>query len=71
VSDSGLSRLAGLNKLTLLFVEGTGITNAGLDPLNGLKSCEQITVGKTAVTDAGINAAQQKRPKTRFVRMGF
>jgi internalin A len=69
--DTGLAHLARLNKVTLLFLEGTRVTDAGVARLEGLGACEQVAIGGTGVTDAGIKEASQKRPRTRFIRIGF
>ncbi len=71
ITDAGLEKLAGLNQLSLLFIEGTQVTDAGIAHLKGLKSCGQIAVGHTAITDAGIKTAQKARPKPSYVRMNY
>lgn len=54
VTDAGLERVKGLNKLTSVGLVSTQVTDAGLEHLNGLTRLETLGLLDTQVTDAGL-----------------
>ncbi len=54
VSDSGMAFIAGLSKLTRLYLDNTKLSDAGLAKLTGLKNLQYLNLTGTAVTAKGI-----------------
>jgi hypothetical protein len=71
VGDDGVRRLAGLDALSHLYLDGTHLTNAGLIALDSLKACKLIKLNKTGVTADGVAEAEERRPETRFILSDF
>jgi hypothetical protein len=55
VSDSGMVAVAGLPKLTRLYLDKTRITDAGLSKLTTLKRLQFLNLAGTAVTVKGLS----------------
>ena len=57
VTNVGLSRLAGLQRLSSLgILECRDVTNKGLTHLRGLKNLKHLSIVHTPVTDVGIES---------------
>ena len=54
VTDAALAHLAGLAKLEMLELRGTGFTGTGFDRLGGLPSLAHVYLNGTSVDDAGV-----------------
>jgi hypothetical protein len=54
VGDAGLVHLAGLTRLEILELQGTGLTDRGLANLSGLTRLQDLSLGDTRITDAGL-----------------
>lgn len=65
VTDDGLKQLAGLTRLTTLWLTGTSIGDAGLRHLTPLKTLESLALNQTRVTAAGVRALQQALPRLK------
>lgn len=64
ISDDGLARLKGLDKLTLLILSGaTGITDVGLVHIKDMKSLRFVFVDGTSVTQQGIDDLKAVMPR--------
>ena len=63
--DSATSNLCGLNRLRLLYITNTDITDAGLVNLKELHALRTLNLGGTKVTDAGVASLRAALPNCR------
>ena len=54
LSDAGLERLKGMNRLRTLFFLSDAVTDAGLAQLEGLTSLENLQASSPRITDTGL-----------------
>ncbi|HKE90308.1 MAG TPA: hypothetical protein VKB45_08230 [Gemmatimonadales bacterium] len=69
VTDAALERIATVEALTRLEIEGEAVTDAGLRHLARLPGLQELNVGgpKALVTDAGLEVLRDLRGLRRFV----
>lgn len=68
ITDEGLDRIAGLDQITRLFIEGGLLTDAGMRHLTRLPRLEELELGgpKGAVTDRGLEVLRYLKELRRF-----
>lgn len=54
ITDTGLARLSGLDKLQDLYLDGTRVTDAGLQHLQQFATLKRLSLNGTSITGAGL-----------------
>ncbi len=62
ITDAGLARLKGLDKLQSLNLEGTLVSDAGLMHLGGLSNLQFVNAARTKATRPAAEKLKNTRP---------
>jgi hypothetical protein len=60
IDDRGLSHIAGLTGLKVLWVEGPGVSDLGLEMLTNLTKLRELSLDGTSISDAGLVHLEKK-----------
>src|SRR5205807_9759366 len=63
IGDAGLAHLSALPKLTVLRLQGTGVTDAGLGQLKKMTTLASLYLDGTRVTEAGVAELKKSLPR--------
>jgi hypothetical protein len=66
VTDEAMKAIGKMEKMEVLNLGSTKITDAGLAELKGLKNLRRVRVERTGVTEDGKKALREAVPKVQF-----